>query len=604
MKNSDLIAPLKIFGSKLNSVQSPSRYVGGEFGITVKPHSDSDEYFNFAVAFPDLYEIAMSNLAVKIIYNGLNLLPNVRCERVFAPDVDFENLLKENNVPLYTIETGIPLFKTDMIGFSIGYELGITEVLAMLDSGKVHLLANERTEDEPIVIAGGCGVTNPAPFSDFFDAFFIGEAEPALFNLVEDLSKLKKNGASRKELLEFIESKNFIWTKKKHLEKKVARRAVQADFGLVPSVSGWFPLPSSKPVQDHGVVEIMRGCPNGCRFCHAGIYYRPMRVKNKNLIIEEIDHLVFDAGYREVSLNSLSSADFPEVSNLLDILNERYKGFNVSFQLPSLKVNAVSLDILEKLSKIRKSGLTFAVETPEEMWQLSLNKEVYASHLEEIIKEAKNRGWSSAKFYFMVGLPLGDYFEDRNCAPGAEGSEEKAIVDFLLELQAKTKIQCNVNVGVFIPKPHTPYERVKQIKPEVAEEKIEYIFKSLPRGKFKMGRHNYNATILEGLLSRGDFNAGKVILNAYKKGVRFDAWDDYLRKDFPLWEEAFSEADFNVRDWIFHDWTEESLPWNSVSLGPAQGFYKKEWQKSQPLSVEHNPARLTLHSQIANQQTS
>ena len=333
MKNSDLIAPLKIFGSKLNSVQSPSRYVGGEFGITVKPHSDSDEYFNFAVAFPDLYEIAMSNLAVKIIYNGLNLLPNVRCERVFAPDVDFENLLKENNVPLYTIETGIPLFKTDMIGFSIGYELGITEVLAMLDSGKVHLLANERTEDEPIVIAGGCGVTNPAPFSDFFDAFFIGEAEPALFNLVEDLSKLKKNGVSRKELLEFIESKNFIWTKKKHLEKKVARRAVQADFGLVPSVSGWFPLPSSKPVQDHGVVEIMRGCPNGCRFCHAGIYYRPMRVKNKNLIIEEIDHLVFDAGYREVSLNSLSSADFPEVSNLLDILNERYKGFNVSFQL-------------------------------------------------------------------------------------------------------------------------------------------------------------------------------------------------------------------------------------------------------------------------------
>lgn len=580
MKNSDLIAPLKIFGSKLNSVQSPSRYVGGEFGITVKPHSDPDEYFNFAVAFPDLYEIAMSNLAVKIIYNGLNLLPNVRCERVFAPDVDFENLLKENDVPLYTIETGIPLFKTDMIGFSIGYELGITEVLAMLDSGKVHLLASERTEDEPIVIAGGCGVTNPAPFSDFFDAFFIGEAEPTLFNLVEDLSKLKKNGASRKELLEFIESKNFIWTKKKHLEKKVARRAVQADFGLVPSVPGWFPLPSSKPVQDHGVVEIMRGCPNGCRFCHAGIYYRPMRVKNKNLIIEEIDHIVFDAGYREVSLNSLSSADFPEVSSLLDILNERYKGFNVSFQLPSLKVNAFSLDILEKLSKIRKSGLTFAVETPEEMWQLSLNKEVYASHLEEIIKEAKNRGWSSAKFYFMVGLPLGDYFEDRNCAPGAEGSEEKAIVDFLLELQAKTKIQCNVNVGVFIPKPHTPYERVKQIKPEVAEAKIEYIFKSLPRGKFKMGRHNYNATILEGLLSRGDFNAGKVILNAYKKGVRFDAWDDYLRKDFPLWEESFAEADFDVRNWIFHDWTEESLPWNSVSLGPAQGFYKKEWQKS------------------------
>lgn len=580
MKNCDLIDPLKIFGSKLNSVQSPARYIGGEFGVTVKPHSEEESYFNFAVAFPDLYEIAMSNLAVKIIYNGLNQLEDVRCERVFAPDTDFENLLKESGVPLYTIETGIPLFKTDMIGFSIGYELGITEVLAMLDSGKIHLLASERNEDEPIIIAGGCGVTNPAPFSDFFDAVFIGEAEPALFNLVADLSRMKKNGASRKSLIEFIETKSFVWTKKKHLEKKIVRRAVQADFGLVPSVPDWFPLPSSKPVQDHGVVEIMRGCPNGCRFCHAGIYYRPMRVKNRNLIVNEIDHLVFDAGYREISLNSLSSADFPEVASLLDVLNERYKGFNVSFQLPSLKVNAFSLDILEKLSKIRKSGLTFAVETPEEMWQLSLNKEVYASHLEEIIAEAKRRGWSSAKFYFMIGLPLGDYFEDRNCAPGSEGSEEKAIVDFLLDLQAKTKIQCNVNVGVFIPKPHTPYERVRQIKPEAAEAKIEYIFKSLPRGKFKMGRHNYNATVLEGLLSRGDFNAGKVILSAYKKGARFDAWDDYLQKNFHLWEEAFYEAEFNVRDWIFHSWTEEKLPWNSVTLGPAPGFYKNEWQKS------------------------
>ncbi|MGN0728252.1 TIGR03960 family B12-binding radical SAM protein [Treponema sp.] len=580
MKNSFLVEPLKVFGTSLNGVQSPSRYIGGEFKATVKPHSDSDGLFNFAVAFPDLYEIAMSNLAVKIIYNGLNQLGNVRCERVFAPDVDFEKLLRENDVPLYTLETGIPLFKADMIGFSIGYELGITEVLAMLDLGKIHLLACERSEFEPIVIAGGCGVTNPAPFSDFFDAVFIGEAEPALFSLVEELSLRKKEGASRKELIELMESKPFIWTKRKHLENKTARRAVQADFGLVRSVPSWFPLPSCKPVQDHGVVEIMRGCPNGCRFCHAGIYYRPMRVKNRNLIIEEIDHLVFDAGYREISLNSLSSADFPDVSGLLDELNERYKGLNVSFQLPSLKVNAFSLDILEKLSKVRRSGLTFAVETPDEMWQLSLNKEVYASHLEEIIREAKSRGWSSAKFYFMVGLPLGDYFSQRTLPAGAEGSEEKAIVDFMLDLQSRVKIQCNVNVGVFIPKPHTPYERVKQIDPKTAEEKIEYIFRNLPRGKFKMSRHNYNATVLEGLLSRGDFRAGSVILNAYKKGVRFDAWDDYLQKGFSLWKEAFAEADFDVEKWIFRNWDEGELPWKSVSLGPSSGFYEKEWKKS------------------------
>lgn len=578
-----LIKPLETFGPLLNSVQVPSRYVGGEFGVTIKEHSDNERLFNFAVAFPDMYEIAMSNLAVKIIYNGLNQLPNVRCERVFAPAPDFEELLKSNDVPLYTLETGMPLSNTDMIGFSIGYELGITEVLAMLEDGKVPAFASDRKGGDPIVIAGGCGVTNPAPFSDFFDAFIIGEAESVLFELVSELASMKEKGASREEMISLMETKKFIWTKRKCTgsEKKVARRAVQNNFGLVPSIPSWFPLPSNRPVQDHGVIEIMRGCPNGCRFCHAGVYYRPTRVKNLKLIIDEIDHLVFDAGYREISLNSLSSADFPDVGGLLDLLNERYRGFNVSFQLPSLKVNSMSLDILEKLSSVRKSGLTFAVETPTEMWQLSLNKEVYAQHLEEIVREAKKRGWSSAKFYFMIGLPLGDYFSDKKLEPGAEGTEERAIVDFLLPLQGRTKIQCNVNVGVFIPKPHTAYERMRQITPEEAKKKIDYIYQNLPKGKFKIGRHNFDATILEGLLSRGDFRAGKVIYSAYKKGARFDAWDEYLRENFCKWQEAFDEADYDVMGSIYRNWTmDEELPWNGVSLGPAPSFYKNEWEKS------------------------
>lgn len=578
-----LIDPLKAFGPLLNSVQVPSRYVGGEFGIQVKKHETNDSMFNFAVAFPDLYEIAMSNLAVRIMYNGLNSLPNVRCERVFAPAPDFENLIKVKDIPLYTLETGMPLCDTDMIGFSIGYELGITEVLAMLETGKVPLMASERSESDPIVIAGGCGVTNPAPFSDFFDAFIIGEAEPALFDLVSELSAMKSRNISRKEMLAHMETKSFIWTKKKctGANRKIARRTVQNDFGLVPSVPSWFPLPSSKPVQDHGVIEIMRGCPNGCRFCHAGVYYRPTRVKKLKLIIDEIDHLVFDAGYREISLNSLSSADFPDVGGLLDLLNERYKGLNVSFQLPSLKVNSMSLDILEKLSTVRKSGLTFAVETPEEMWQLSLNKEVYAQHLEDIVREAKKRGWSSAKFYFMIGLPVGDYFSNDKLEPGSIGTEERAIVDFLIPLQARTKIQCNVNVGVFIPKPHTAYERMRQIDPEHAKKKIDYLYQNLPKGKFKIGRHNFDSTVLEGLLSRGDERAGKVIYRAFKKGVRFDAWDEYLRANFCKWKEAIDEADYDVNGYIFRNWTsDEDLPWNGVSLGPSPSFYAKEWKKS------------------------
>lgn len=566
-----LINPLKDL--ELNKIQSPSRYIGNEYGIIKKEHTGS-ELYNFAIAFPDLYEIAMSNLAVKIIYNGLNQNEKIRCERVFAPDVDFENQLKEKQLPLYTLETGIPLCNLDMIGFSIGYELGITEVLAMLDLGKVPLLAKDRTESDPIVIAGGCGVTNPAPYSLFFDAIYIGDAEDNLFNLVNSLADMKKSGKSRSELLDYIKSQNYIWYKG---QNKTTVRSVQSDFGLKESVHAWFPLPSSKPVQDHGVIEIMRGCPNGCRFCHAGMYYRPMRVKNLKLILNEIDHLVFDAGYREISLNSLSSADFPDVNGLLDILNERYEGLNVSFQLPSLKVNSISLDLLEKLSKIRKSGLTFAVETPEELWQLSLNKEVYAQHLEEIIKEAKNRGWSSAKFYFMIGLPVGDYFEDGNSSI----TEEKAIVDFLIDLQAKTRIQFNVNVGVFIPKPHTAYQWTKQISAEDAKRKIDYIYKNLPKGKFKIGKHNFDANLLEGLISRGDERASEIILNAYKKGARFDAWNEHLKENIAYWEEAFSEADWNVRDYIYKDWSlDEELPWDNVSLGTSKEFFKKEWEKS------------------------
>ncbi len=575
-----LVNPLEEFGSLLNTVQSPSRYLGGEYGITVKEHTENDSLFNVAIAFPDLYEIGMSNMAVKIIYNGLNGYDDIRCERVFAVDTDFENLLKTKNVPLYTLETGMPLCETDVIGFSLGYELGITNVLSCLELGGVPLTAEERTENDPIVIAGGCGVTNPAPISDFFDAVFIGEAENTFFEIIEQLSEMKKSGASRNELLKLLDEHPNVWTKNSAFNSsKTARKAFWNEFGLVPSVQSWFPLSNQKAVQEHGVVEIMRGCPNGCRFCHAGVYYRPQRIKSKELIIQETDHLVFDAGYREVSLTSLSSADYPDIENLLDTLNERYKGYNVSFQLPSLKVNSLSLPIFEKLSTVRRSGLTFAVETPEEMWQLSLNKEVYAQHLKEIILEAKDRGWSSAKFYFMIGLPVGNYFGKENNPTGK--SEEETIVEFMTQLQAETRIQCNVNVGVFIPKPHTAYQWVKQITPEEAKAKMEYIFTNLPRGKFKVNRGNYYATVLEGLLSRGNFETGKVILNAYKKGARLDAWDEHLRQNEQYWEEAFNEASFDVKKYIYKDWNiEEKLPWDSVNLGPSKAFFKKEWQNS------------------------
>jgi radical SAM family uncharacterized protein len=569
------VNPLKLFGDELCSVQNPATYIGGESGQIKKIYSENDDLLNFAIAFPDLYEIGMSNQAIKIIYNGLNALSSVRCERVFAPEKDFEDLLKYKSASLYTLESGMELNYLDIIGFSIGYELGITGVLSILDLGKIPLLRNERSEHDPIIIAGGCGATNPAVFSDFFDAFFIGEAEPELFKLVAHLAALKRSGATRMRLLQEMASSPFVWTENMSEQScghAIARRAIQNDFGKVPSISSFYPLPLVKPVQDHGVIEIMRGCPNGCRFCHAGIYYRPQRIKPVKLIVEEADHLITEGGYRQISLTSLSSGDYPGIDSLLNILNSRYAQFNVSFQLPSLKVNSFTLPILEKLSEVRKSGLTFAIETPEEAWQLRLNKEVYAQHLVEIINEAKARGWNKAKFYFMVGLPFPET---------AEKSEESVIVDFLIELQKRTKIQCNVNIGTFIPKPHTPYQWVRQISPEESDKKLSYIRQQLPRGKFHVSTHDINTSFIEGLVSRGDKRTGDVILNAYKKGCRLDAWDDHIRNDLPFWKEAFNEAAYDVTHEILRErQLDETLPWDTVSLGPSKAFFRKEWEKN------------------------
>ncbi len=571
-----LINPIERFGSRLISVQNPSTYTGGEIGSIVKPHAVNDTLFNTAIAFPDTYTIGMSNQAIKIIYQGLNKKKDIRCERVFCPEKDFEQLLTQTDTPLYTLETGMPLKNLDMLCFSIGYELGITGALSILENGRIPLLKKDRSENDPIIFAGGVGATNPAPFSVFFDAVFIGEAEGGMFELFEKLALMKKQGASKKEILEELARCPNVWTEDMSVEKcghAKAFRAVYEGFDSDEPIESFLPLPNIKTVQNHGVVEIMRGCPNGCRFCHAGIYYRPQRARSKKTIFEYVDKLVNQAGYKEISLTSLSSADYPDIGGLLRELNNKYRAKNISFQLPSLKVNSFTLPLLEELSEVRKSGLTFAVETPDEAWQLRLNKEVYAQHLVDLINEAKKKGWNKAKFYFMVGLPFPET---------EEKTEEKVIVDFMLDLQKRTGIVCHVNVGTFIPKPHTPYQWVRQISPEESDRKLRYIRDNLPKGRFKVGTHDVSTSYIEALCSRGDKRSGMVIYNAFKKGVRLDAWEDHLRADLPLWEEAFSEAGYDVKAEILRERSkDEKLPWDDVSLGPSKSFYLKEWEKNE-----------------------
>jgi radical SAM superfamily enzyme YgiQ (UPF0313 family) len=338
----------------LLTVEKPARYTGGEYGrLAKRADSESAVILNMLIAFPDLYEIGMSNQAFRIIYNRLNSITAVSCDRAFAPAPDFETLLRSHNIPLYGLDTGISFRSLDILMFTLGYELGITGVLTMLDRGFIPLKRTERGEGDPIVIMGGPCVSNPLPYSRFIDAFWIGEAEAGFFDLAAELRDRKLAGAGRGELLETICAHPSIWT----AGKNRAIRAVDSGFSSRAPAAAVFPVASIKTVQQHGAVEIMRGCPNGCRFCHAGAWYRPMRQKSADTLREEADAFINAGGYREISLSSLSTGDYQHIDSLVETLNGAYASRHISFQLPSLRVSTFSLPLLEKVSVVRKAGL-------------------------------------------------------------------------------------------------------------------------------------------------------------------------------------------------------------------------------------------------------
>lgn len=518
-----------------------------------------------ALCFPDLYEIGMSNNAMRILYTGLNALAGIRCERVFAPARDFERLLRDTGTPLYTLESGIPLSDVDVIAFTIGYELSATNILTVLDLGGIPLEAKSRGDEHPLVIAGGPAVTNPLPLSRFLDAFWIGEAEAGFFQCAADLAELSAGGRDRSALLSRLGEYSAVW-----MPGKKAVRAVDMNFPD-RACSGPYPWPAIKPVQDHGTVEIMRGCPNGCRFCHAGYFYRPQRVRSPEIVFREVESLVLESGYREITLSSLSSGDYPGLVELVRVLNRRWADKRVSFQLPSLKVESFDLPVLEELTHTRKSGLTFAVETPEEAWQRSINKSATLEKILSILKEAGQHGYRLAKFYFMIGLPI----------PGISGTEEaEALVDFLKRLLKETPFQLNVNIGTFIPKPHTPFQWSPQISEEDAVYRLRIIREPFRYDRrIKISFHTPFVSTLEGILSRGDERVGDIILSAWRNGARLDAWEELMDRD--SWTKALADAPQSIiRAALDGRSPESALPWDTVSLRISRGFLKKELLKT------------------------
>jgi radical SAM superfamily enzyme YgiQ (UPF0313 family) len=599
------IDPVKDLGPLLLGVEKPARYTGGEYGRLAR----KEAALQTIIAFPDLYEIGMSNQALRIIYNGLNRLPGVSCDRAFAPAPDFEKLLRDTGTPLYGLDTGIALADTDMLMFTLGYELGISGVFSILDTAGIPLRCADRGNC-PIVIAGGPAVSNPLPYAPFIDAFWIGEAEGSaaadgaglpgsgsFFELAAELAKLKTDGAAaggegRAALLAKIAEHPCVWTP----EKGTALRAIYAGFGGEAAVGAApipvFPVPGMKTVQHHGAVEIMRGCPNGCRFCHAGFWYRPQRAKKPERIIAEAEAFINLGGYREISLSSLSSGDYEGVGELVDALNARFADRRVSFQMPSLKVSTFSLSLLEKISETRRSGLTFAVETPVDAWQAAINKEVKRDSVVEILREAKKRGWRGAKFYFMIGLPVetapfpagnveacGSGASCGSALPlGSEGSEEAEIAAFVADVGRRAAMHFTINVGIFVPKPHTPYQWAAQIESGAALAKLNYIRDRLKPLGHKVSVSDPLLSRLEGILSRGDERAGLMAEAAYLDGSRLDPWSEYISKD--TWLAVLEDNREAAAEFLSAKNTETPLPWQGIRSGVSTAFLCRELEKS------------------------
>lgn len=571
----------------LPSIQKPGRYYGGELNQVLKDWGETD--LHIALAFPDIYDLGMPNLGLAILYDIINKRRDLFAERVYLPWLDMEAAMRKDQVPLYSLESKHPLIEFDILGITLPYESLYTNVLNLLDLAQIPLQSKDRGEGYPLIIAGGHAATNPEPMAPFIDAFVVGEGEEAIIEIIDAVKKAKKQKFTRIEILESLSHLDGIYVpafyKPEYLEDgtlatirplkiELPNRIIKRVVAKLPAPITDFIVPSIDVVHNRIAMEIMRGCTRGCRFCQAGMITRPVRERAIPEILASLEAALKKTGYEEIALLSLSSSDYTHIRELVSEITRKFQNKHLTISLPSLRIESLSIDLLQQLTGSRQSSFTLAPEAGSDRLRKTINKFIPGETLIELAREIYGRGWLTIKLYFMIGLPgetEEDIFELIHLCRDVI-SEGKRIHG--------RKASLHINIGTFIPKPHTPFQWQSLEKSETIELKQRMLRDHLRQPGIKVNWPDHKNTMLEGWLSRGDRRIAEVILRAWEKGAKFDAWQDQFK--FEVWESSFSECGLDPDFYVHRKRSlDEVFPWDIINIGVKKEFLVREYKWSQ-----------------------